>query len=181
MSKHTVKVQLSPKTSGLVLAAVGALFLLLGLAVHFFMQDKTKLAKESLAWDEVEATVLVSRADWDVREPRNIPGNRLVHGYRIQYSYRYGGAEHTGNRWSFAEPSGVIPKDEAFARQTAHPVGSKITIRVNPANPDESVVVPGGDPQQSVQDLRFVPFALAGFGALLVFLGALLYFRHSVD
>ena len=75
MSKHTVKVQLSPKASGLVLAAVGALFLLLGLAVHFFMQDKTKLAKESLAWDEVEATVRVSRADWDVREPQNIPGN----------------------------------------------------------------------------------------------------------
>ena len=180
MSKAT-QIKLSPKASGLVLAAMGALFLLFGLAVHFFMQDKTKLAKESLAWDEVEATVLASQAMWDTREPRNIPGVRLVHEYHIQYSYRYGGAERTGNRWSFAEPSGVIPKDEAFARQAAHPVGSTITIRVNPANPDESVVVPGGDPQQSVKDLRFVPFALAGFGALLVFLGALLYFRHSAD
>lgn len=107
-------------------------------------------------WDEHPATLEALYASHSPESRKTASSSRLEGRYR----YQIGGREYIGERISFSiiRSNGIDDWDE-YVRETLGASGNSITIRVNPANPAESV---------AIADIRW-----AEVGAALLFAGAM--------
>jgi hypothetical protein len=111
--------------------------------------------RKQLGWEPVRGTIRVSEVGFD---------GEYYHP-RIEYTYSHRGREFRGTRVrsltmlvSWSGPSRTKIEE--------YPVGSEVTVFVDPEHPRESVLVRGGDP-------RFLPAALT-LSVVLLVLGMLI-------
>jgi hypothetical protein len=95
------------------------------------------------------STVRVSRGD-----------SSTSYAPELRYTYEVGGRKFTGtrDRFDFYDRG----KDEADVLVAAHPVGARVTIYFDPANPAESLLHPGLDGRDLFIAMCAVPFNLVG-------------------
>lgn len=145
---------------GLVL--FGAIFLLAGLGITygtFILPLQRILAARN--WAPVEAVVTKSA----VREHRG--DDSTTYSVYIAYRYTFHDRTYQGDRYRFASgsSSGHAAKQRIVA---AHPAGRAITVYVDPASPEESVIQrdAGG-----ALYLGLLPLLFALVGAVILFFG----------
>jgi len=77
----------------------------------------------------------------------------------LRYTYEVGGREFTGTHYRFDFVGG---RDEVHALVAAHAVGARVAVYFDPANPAESLLLPGLDGGDLFIAVFLVPFNLAG-------------------
>lgn len=135
MAKH----DRSPSTAGrwylafigLSLAAMGALFF--GLMWRSF--DR---ARAMQSWPEVECQILSS----EVEERRIAPNSPPEFRLNVSYGYMWEGKPRTGDHLTLRGNPWTSKNDVVSERVAAFPEGTKTTCRVDPKNPDFSVLKP---------------------------------------
>jgi len=115
----------------LVSALLGFALVLGGFGVHKF-----KLGKASASWPSVAGTVTYSHA-----ESRR-GSSKTEYLPAVKYSYTVAGKSYLGGRISSSE---VYKKNLASANGVLrnYPVGRRVTVYYDPADPSSSLLVPG--------------------------------------
>jgi hypothetical protein len=95
------------------------------------------------------------------------PGYR-TNGIKVKYLYASGGRTYTGDRYRFQF---VLVQEHMQSRDVAlilgrYPVGERVQVSVNPRDPDDSVLVPGPDPEDLLPFGAGLVLTLAGVGEL---------------
>jgi len=115
-------------------------------------------ARQQFTWDAVEGTICASAVDfdWEYYRPR------------IEYTYVHRGRTFQGAKLRSLALS-VNWSGPARRAVAKYPLGSAVTVFVNPTYPTESVLERGGDP-------TFIPFMLL-FSAIFAVPGLTLLLR----
>lgn len=146
-----------PFLVGLFLTSI---FLLVGIAGSAFTVPKLLRWRDAANWTRTPATILSG----EIRSVNSFRGGKTVRPH-FTWAYEWEGKARTGEGFGVAEitDSNLGRAEEVIAR---HPPGSLITILVNPARPDESVV--SREPLARLAVL-LVPPAFAVLGVLGLF------------
>lgn len=116
---------------GLALAAMGAIF-------FWLMWRSFERARVMQTWPEVECQIISSEIE-ERRIDANSPPEFRVN---VTYGYDYGGKARTGDHLTWRGNPWTSKNDVVDERMQAFREGSKTTCRVNPQNPDFSVLKP---------------------------------------
>ncbi len=113
-----------------------ALFVVIGLAVLVFAVKGYIKSEGSRTWPMVKGRVLSS----EVQSKSDSDGT--TYGPDVVYEYTAAGAQHKGSRVHLMDGSS---SDIGYAQKLVHrfPAGAEVEVYVNPADPYESVLVPG--------------------------------------
>jgi len=91
-------------------------------------------------WVTPEASVLSKKVEKLVRS-----SSRASHAVRVEYQYEYQSKKYTGNKVYLAELlNGQVDQMEADAQKVVDKLPEKITVYVNPENPEQSVIYCSG-------------------------------------
>ncbi len=134
----TEKAKYSPTAGRWYLAAIGLSLAAMGGIFFWLMWRSYERAREMQAWPEVECRILQS----GIEERRIDPNSPAEFRVTVTYGYEYGGKARTGDHMTWrgnpwTSKSNVIDERIATFRE-----GSQTTCRVNPRNPDFSVLKP---------------------------------------
>jgi hypothetical protein len=120
---------LSPKANGRTVALVGSVLLLvLGGVVAFCSLSSLRNGANSVHWQKVQGRVI--SLQW--HSPSDGPDFPSV-----RYCYTIGGGQYVGDNLCFGAAS------EASCKLSKPVANGPVTVFVNPANPRESVLLPG--------------------------------------
>jgi len=137
---------------------LGGFLVVIGAAIGGVGAFLWSRAREQFGWDAVEGTISAAAVDFDWEDYRP----------RVEYTYVYRGRTFRGARLRSLALS-VNWSGPARRAVAKYPVGSAVTVFVNPKYPLESVLERGGDP-------KFIPFMLF-FSALFAVSGFALLLR----
>lgn len=119
---------------------VGVLFALLGAGVMITAWRTRQRLQASAGWPTTEGEVVETQ----IRREESATGeddDTMVRFYpEIRYTYRVLGQTYTGTRLSFGGPAGYLNRAEAAAVLNRYPVGGRVMVYYNPANPQEAVL-----------------------------------------
>jgi len=133
----------------------GCAFTLLGLYMLRFSVLNFRKALASEGWPTVRGELL----EVTLWGRRNVKGEaKEVERLRLKYQYEVDGRSHSGTAVSYFTL--VYPETVEFAE--AHPEGSEVQVHYDPANPADSVLIPG--PRR---DKRHSDLILASLGVLV--------------
>jgi hypothetical protein len=141
---------------GLAVALLGALFV-------WLMARSFLRAREIRSWPEVPCVILTSEVGERRHDPQSPPEFRL----NLSYGYEWMGTPKTGDRLSLRGSSWTSKRDVIAQRAARFPPGAQTTCRVNPADPDFSLLQPDS----------LAPGYSIWFPALFVFGGLGISFR----
>ncbi|HEX3071102.1 MAG TPA: DUF3592 domain-containing protein [Thermoanaerobaculia bacterium] len=110
----------------------------------------------SREWPQAEGTIVVS----DLQRSRDEGG--YMYRSEVTYVYTVAGHEHAGSRARFGDSLALSWSAPAVRVVQQYKVGSRVLVRYNPRDPDESVLETG---------MNGFVFAWAAPGALLLALG----------
>jgi len=136
------------------------LFFVVGATMSWFLLLRPMLQLfEARSWPEVPCTVVSSH----VQSHRG--DDSTTYSVEITYSYEIGGREYTGDRYNFffGSSSGYQHKADIVEQ---HPPGSRTLCRVDPEDPQRSVMNVGWD-LEYLWGLFPLPFLLVGLGGLV--------------
>ncbi len=122
------------KGPGFAIAVAAAIAVLGGLLIWYAAWTRRR-AEAALAWPTVEAVVSRSVVATDGR------GRRRSYTPEIAYSYQIAGHAYEGGRLRFGMTASYDVA-EITAMIAPYPVGGRIKVHVDPANPALSVVEP---------------------------------------
>ena len=139
---------------------VGIVLVLLGAIGILTAAVAWSLVRKQFGWDSVSGTVCASKVhfNWERYEAR------------IEYTYSYRGRAFRGQKVRSLSIS-VNWRAPAQKDVEKYPLGSTVTVFVNPENPWDAVLERGGDP-------RFLPWILS-VSAILLAMGLLLWNGRS--
>ena len=144
---------------GAVFAALGAFFASFGASAFVRIS-------EARSWTPAEATVLRSEV------VGSSGGSQTTYSPYIVYAYEFDGARREGDRFAAASVASSDP-DPARRAVEEHPVGSRATVWVDPADPTRSVFSdPHGRPPVVLYVFVLFPLVFVAIGLALV-VGAL--------
>jgi hypothetical protein len=129
-----------PKLSPLVMAlgAFGFFIALFGLALH----RQSSLARK---WPVVPGVIKLSGVETyqgaDSDSGRSGP---IMHERKVAYSYRFNHIAYTGNAGSISTSNPSPPRWQMRLFGMDYTNGAAVTVFVNPANPSDSTLSPGG-------------------------------------
>jgi hypothetical protein len=137
---------------------MGILFILIGVIAALVGAVLWSGARKQRDWETVQGTVCAGKVSWGW-------GDGFYHA-EIEYAYSYRGRAYRG--WTVRSPQGLVnwrgPSQRAVDK---YPPGSAVTVFVNPENPWDTVLEPGGDPKFVVFIVFFSLFwLLFGLGCL---------------
>jgi hypothetical protein len=136
------------------------IFFVAGAALSWFLMVRPALRiLEARSWPEVPCTVVSS-------EVESHPGSdSTTYSVEISYSYEIDGRTYTGDRYNFAtgSSSGYAHKANIVKQ---HPPGSRTVCRVDPDDPQRSVMSVDFD-REYLWGLFGLPFLLVGLGGLV--------------
>ena len=98
--------------------------------------QKTSISR---SWPEVPCQIESSR----IVSARPTPTSPLAHRVEIRYRYDFGGTSHVSTRIRHVEAAPSAHLDKVQAVQQQFPAATQRVCRVNPADPAESVLIPG--------------------------------------
>ncbi len=118
----------------------------------------------SLGWPSVSGQVTSSSVTLETTQADS--DSRLESTYypSVSYDYRVDGQALKGSRVGVGGAKGFSRKEDAEAAARPYPVGSKVDVYYNPANPEYAVLVRGAN-------ITMV-WIIAGCGAVALVLGA---------
>jgi hypothetical protein len=117
---------------GVVLIVAGGFF-----AFRLWLSyQKTSVSR---SWPEVPCVIEASR----IVSERPTPSSAPAHRVEIRYRYTMAGREHVSTRIRHVEAAPTSHLHVAQAVQQQFPPASQRVCRVNPADPAESVLLPG--------------------------------------
>jgi hypothetical protein len=94
----------------------------------------------SIQWPVVEGAVSSTGLKLYMNKPRTAPSFTPV----VVYSYTVDGIPHLGTRIDFSDSTLTFRKEEALAwLQRNYPVGKRVAVHYDRADPDFAVLVPG--------------------------------------
>jgi Protein of unknown function (DUF3592) len=120
------------------LVAIGLFTALLGALFVWLMARSYLRAKTMHAWPEVECVILSN----EIRERLHDPQSPREYQVEVIYGYEWRGEARTGDRVTLRGNPWTSKRDLAEQRAAAYPTGARTTCRVDPANPDFSVLKP---------------------------------------
>lgn len=135
-------------------------FFVVGAAMTWFMTVRPVLRiVEARSWPEVPCTVTSSQVQ------SHSDSDGTTYSIEVTYSYEIDGREYTGDRYDFSvgSSSGYQGKAEIVER---HPPGSETVCRVDPEDPQRSVMSVGFR-LEYLWGLFPLPFLLVGVGGLM--------------
>lgn len=115
--------------AALELLVPGSIGLLLCALFARSCQRTLKLARASRDWPTTSGRVVANRT-LVVRKSHTNPGVRVD----ITYEYELGGVRHQGTRVRFARTNNLA-KEDAERTAQSYPVGSRVTVHHDPAEP----------------------------------------------
>lgn len=123
------------------------------MAIFFVVAAKRKLSVGR--WTATTATVVESEAVWGT----STVGGRTARTWLARFAYEYeaAGRTHTGRRVAFYRRCTGSCAQELVER---HPVGSRVRVYYDPAQPSEAVL------DRSLRALWVLPFFAVVFGVL---------------
>lgn len=136
------------------------LFFVVGAALSWFLLIGPMLQLiEARSWPEVPCTVVSSHVQSHAGD------DSTTYSVEITYTYEIGGREYTGDRYNFffGSSSGYEHKADIVEQ---HPPGSRTLCRVDPEDPQRSVMNVGWD-LEYLWGLFPLPFLLVGLGGLV--------------
>jgi hypothetical protein len=114
---------------GLVLALIGAVFVwLLG---RSFLR-----AWEMRSWPQVSCVILTSGVEERVHDPQSAPEYRQD----VSFGYQWQGRAFTGDHLTLRGSPWSSKREEVEKKAAEYPVGATRTCRVNPTDPEYSVL-----------------------------------------
>jgi hypothetical protein len=144
------------KWSGIVLAGLGALFVVLGIYFVWYAS--------SAKWVETTATITSVR----VRTPVHSAGDSLQRGNlyypQFRYDYTVDGKKHNSQKWRLrTEHESYAERDEAVRAATKYKNGDAITAYYNRDQPSVAVLRPGAHYSDYIALLVGLLFGLTGW------------------
>lgn len=127
----------SPGDPGYLIAAYAFLIICSGMLCKF-LYDLYK-AISSITWNKTPATILVHSTDESIDDDRNVS-----HKPKVRYNYKYLGEGYLATRVSYRELH-FSTREKAMNRIYALSERGKFYARVNPNNPQQSVLLTGPD------------------------------------
>ena len=111
-----------------------AVFLGMGLFFVYMISQDFREALATRSWTPTQAVVTLSETS---------PGSNGDHEFHIRYSYPFNGTTYVSNSYDKPAKDGTTSDDFADLQKLAmqYPVDATLTVYVNPANPQQSVVV----------------------------------------
>lgn len=123
--------------------------ILLGFALGAFGIWFIRSANESKSWPEAEGTIRAARVRWRTSssDPNKMNPTREYH-IEVTYRYEVDGVEYNNDRYSLGTGprAGKTFRSDQEARTVAsatYPLGRKIAVFYDPANPSSSVLSSG--------------------------------------
>lgn len=116
---------------GLVLALIGGLFV-------WLMARSYLRAREMRDWPEIPCVILTSEVEERKHDENSPPEFRQ----NVSFGYEWQGQPRTGDRLTLRGSSWSSKRELAEKRVADYPEGTTTTCRVNPADPDFSVLKP---------------------------------------
>lgn len=107
---------------------------------------EARLARASATWTQITGRVESS----DVRSTwvKQASSSYLLHSAEVKYSYEVEGTRHHASRIGFSDEWLGAPGNTGRARATEQaarfPAGSELPVYINPDDPREATLVPGG-------------------------------------
>jgi len=135
-------------------------FFVVGAGMAWFMTIRPVLRiVEARSWPEVPCTVVSSHVE------SHSDSDGTTYSIEVTYTYEIDGREYTGDRYDFSvgSSSGYQGKAKIVER---HPPGSETVCRVDPEDPQRSVMSVGFRPEY-LWGLFPLPFLLVGLGGLM--------------
>ncbi|MEO7651993.1 MAG: DUF3592 domain-containing protein, partial [Bryobacteraceae bacterium] len=90
-----------------------------------------------------------------------------IYGTQLVYEYEVGGRKHFNNVRAFGALAGSSDADRASSITERYPLGKKVDVAYNPADPDVAVLEPG---------INNEAYWLPGAGAAFLLFGLAVYF-----
>ncbi len=112
-------------------------------------------------WDEVSATIVESRVlrEWNTQRvgSRSSPGAGSSYRPLVRYAYQVDGVEFESSRYAFGMN---LLWNRSFSRRVVaeHPVGSSVTARVDPEDPESAVLRVDGSARPRFVLVFLIPF-----------------------
>jgi hypothetical protein len=129
----------SPSAAGRwYLAAIGLALALMGGVFFWLMWRSFDRARVMQTWPEVPCEVITSEVEERRIDPNSPPEFRV----NVTYGYEFAGKARTGDHMSWRGNPWTSKNDVVDDRLQAFKEGSRITCRVDPKNPDFSVLKP---------------------------------------
>lgn len=122
----------------LYLAGIGISLALAGGVFFWLMWRSFDRARHMQHWPEVKCVILASEVEERRIDPNGPPEFRV----NISYGYEFAGEPRTGDHLTWRGNPWTSKPDVLDDRQNAFPVGTSTTCRVDPQNPDFSVLKP---------------------------------------
>jgi hypothetical protein len=139
---------------------VGIVLLAVGTAVVAWSVWELVQAISSSRWLQTEGVILVS----DLQRTRDAEGG---YSYRPEISYRYqvGGSEFVASRYKFGAGMSLSWSGPAARATQKFPIGSRVTVFYDPADPQEAVLESGVTSLVWLSLAGGAIFLALGFGA----------------
>jgi hypothetical protein len=140
---------------GLVIAGVGGLFTwLMGMSYMRAVEQRT--------WPQVEGVVLSS----EIEKYKHDDFSPMEYRMNILYGYEWKGESRTGERYGFRGNPKYNKRNKIAGLVAASPVGKKITVYVNPADVNFTMLKP--DSKAAGYSIWFpMLFVIGGLGIAL--------------
>lgn len=129
----------SPSVAGRIyLAAIGLSLALMGGIFFWLMWRSFDRARAMHDWPEVPCVILSS----EVEERRIDPNSAAEFRLNVLYGYDWKGEAKTGDHLTWRGNPWTSKSDVIAERSETYPEGLQTTCRVDPSNPDFSVLKP---------------------------------------
>lgn len=151
----------------LLVTAFLSLFVLVGAGAAAYGVRDLSVASAATSWPTAEGVVLASRV-----EASTTGGSRHSYYPEVRYSYAVDGRSYEGTRVRISKIGSSDP-DGAQGVVDAYPVGRRVEVRYDPAQPDACVLEAGVGAGEWFLPLFGLTFIAAGVGGIA-------FFRRSV-
>jgi hypothetical protein len=150
----------SARPAGFILLLIGAMFVLVSMAVGYFALKKAAGFLEAKNWAHVPAVVEQS----SLESHRGNKGS--TYSINILYRYEINGRVYKSNRYGFFDVSSSSYGSKRAAVDE-NPPGKQLLVYVNPADPSQAVIT---------TEVSTDAFIIGGMLALFLVVGLLLFF-----
>jgi len=129
----------TPSTAGrLYLAAIGLSLALMGGVFFWLMWRSFDRARQMQSWPEVRCVIIEAKMDERRIDPSSPPEFRV----NVSYGYEFNGKARTGDHLTWRGNPWTSKVNVVEERLAAFKPGTSTTCRVDPSNPDFSVLKP---------------------------------------
>jgi hypothetical protein len=155
-----MSMQLSPRKTIWVMILFGIGWSAITLSFDVF--NAVGIHRQLLTWHYQQTTGVVLTSKVTETESHDEHGSTITYGVDIRYRYHVGGKTLESGRYRFAAGS----SSDNWARTVVneHPVGSKITVYYDPAQPQEAVLMQGVQPSDLFMTQFLFPFNMVMLG-----------------